>query len=184
MRTCQGLPNLDASHDEEVKMSDTKRVQIRRASIRYCQGRSVEGKDLASAIWDRGKSSLACEPGSRIGEPEKRKSVHAISNQGKLPEAIGGHQNRAFFGRSGCRILPIGGVCLALGTCGRIIMTRDVELYTEYASAGNNSLGESIAVRKFSDMSSMWRSDPGNSVRPHAGRHHYRCRMPCRSQLL
>lgn len=52
---------------------------------------------------DRGKSSLARKPGSKIGEPEERKSVRATSNQGKLREAIAGRQNRAFFGRSGCR---------------------------------------------------------------------------------
>jgi hypothetical protein len=57
---------------------------------------------------NRGKSSLACKPGSKIGEPEERESVRAISNQGKLRGAIAGRQNRAFFGRSGCRILQVG----------------------------------------------------------------------------
>jgi hypothetical protein len=62
------------------------------------------------------------KPGSTTGEPGEWDSVHAISNQVKLPGVIIGRQNRAFFGRSGCRILQVGMACMTLGAFGRIIM--------------------------------------------------------------
>ena len=121
MRGRPPLPDLNASHDEEVKMSDRKRAQIRYSSnVMGGDGKERPGE----RHHNRGKSSLACDPGSRVGEPEKRESFDAISNQVKLPGAIIGRQNRAYFGLSGA-----GGVslaCSALGTFGRIIIIQEV----------------------------------------------------------
>jgi hypothetical protein len=99
------LPELITSQDIEVNMSNSKRAPIRQSS-NVMGGGGVERS--GERHHDRGKSSLACQLGSEINESKNRVSVRAISNQGKLPGAITGSQNRAFFGRSGCRILQVG----------------------------------------------------------------------------
>ncbi|XPS73399.1 hypothetical protein M3J09_005546 [Ascochyta lentis] len=121
MRVRPHLPDQNASHDKEVRKSDAGRAQIRDFSkVMGGEGEERSGEHHL----DRGKSSVVGKPGSRIGEPEEGESVHAISNQVKLPGAITGRHNRAFFGRSGCRILQVGyawRACL-LARCGSIIM--------------------------------------------------------------
>lgn len=85
--------------DKEVKMSDRDRAQIRYSC--KVMGREDEERPSERHL-DRGKSSVEGRAGSRIGEPENSESVRAISNQGKLPGAITGRQNRAFFGAASC----------------------------------------------------------------------------------
>lgn len=132
---------------------------------------------------DRGKSSLACKPGSKIGEPEERESVHAMSDQVKLRGAITGRQNRAFFGRSGCRILNTGGV---MPGSWQIWQNHHdprgwrYDLHTVYGSAGSvfDNDGASVPRSDFSDISRV-EIGPLGSVLRDAGRHHYRCRVQC-----
>lgn len=107
-----------------------------------------------------------------------------MSNQVKLAGAITGRQNRAFFGRSGCRILNVGGVCLALGVSGRIVMIREV-------GVTSCMLNTAPRGRRSTTMEQVYRCEtfrecftigPFRSVLPHAGRHHYICRAcACRA---
>ena len=102
-------------------MSDRKRAQIRYSS--NVLGQNGEERSGERHL-NRGKSSVEGKLGSTIGEPEKRESVHAISNQVKMPGAITGRQNRVFFSSSGCRILQVGYAWRAvlLARFGKIIM--------------------------------------------------------------
>lgn len=66
-----------------VMTKEGSRPHGKHAQFRYfsdCLLAKTERKEQARATLTEARSSLAREPGSAIGEPEKGGSVHAISN--------------------------------------------------------------------------------------------------------
>jgi hypothetical protein len=66
-----------------VMTKEWSRPYGKHAQFRYYSDRllaKTKGKEQARATLTEASSSLAREPGSAIGEPEKGTSVHAISN--------------------------------------------------------------------------------------------------------